>query len=184
MSDAYTDPEGHLTRPDDIGPYGVRGDVDTLDLARALIEDLEMSGIPPEAIGLIGPDSAPAETEMPEGEEIADTARSAAAGGATGAIVGGVLGSMVPLAIPGVGPVLAAGLLGAVFGAGVGGAAGGMSVAKYNSPAYHDTFQTVREGRFVVSVQHADEAVVDAAAEQFADQQVTNVTRFQYPDSD
>lgn len=161
--------------------HGVVAELSDLETARDLIEDLEEQGTPPQAIALLGPDSEDREEgDMPESEAIGDTAKSAAAGGAGGAIVGGVLGSIVPLAIPGIGPVIAAGL-GAVFGAGVGGAAGGMSVAKYNSPAWEETFQTVKRGRFAVGVHHADEEIATAAEEVMRRYEGTSISRFDRP---
>lgn len=161
--------------------YGVVAEISDLDTARDVIEDLEEHGTPPEAIALLGPDSDhQPQDDMPEAEAIGDTAKSAAAGGAGGALVGGVLGSLVPLAIPGIGPVIAAGL-GAIFGAGVGGAAGGMSVAKYNSPAWEETFQTVKRGRFAVGVHHADPEIVETAEEVMG--RYGSVSRFDRPQS-
>jgi len=160
---------------------GVVAEVADLEAARELIQALEGHGTPPGAIGLLGPDSGEqAEGDTPEAEAIGEAAKSAAAGGIGGALVGGVLGSIVPLAIPGIGPVLAAGL-GAIFGAGVGGTAGGMSVAKYNSPAWEETFLTVKRGRFAVSVHHADADVVASAEEIMRRGAVGPVSRFDRP---
>lgn len=167
-------------------PHSVVASTAEMSVARALIEDLEEHGVPPRAIALIG--AAPGgsmDDTTPGGdaetEAIDDLGRSVAVGGAAGAAAGGVLGSAVTLAIPGVGLVVAAGL-GAIFGAGVGGSAGGMSVAKYNSPAWTETFETVERGEVAVGVHHADRSVVDAAAEIIERHRLLSVERYDEDD--
>jgi hypothetical protein len=100
-------------------------------------------------------------------------------GGALGIVAGALLGVVVAAILPGVSFLLACGLA-AIFGAGVGGAAGGMSVAKYNSPAWTETYETVEEGQVAVGVHHAESSVVDSAEEVLERHDVTGVTRYEH----
>lgn len=153
-----------------------------MDTARRLIEDLEEHGIPPVSIALMGaaPGGSMDDTEPggeAETEALNDLAKSVVTGGGIGAVAGAVLGAIVALAIAGINFLLAA-ALGALFGSAVGGAAGGMSVAKYNSPARTETFETVAQGGDVsVGVHHADRSVVDAAAEVMGRHDLDSVVR-------
>ncbi len=163
-------------------PHAVVAAVTDIEAARAVVEDLEKQGIPPDAIGLIGA-ASDERSDVPDSEAFSDLGKSVTAGGAGGALIGGVLGSLVTLAIPGVGVVVAAGL-GAVFGAAVGGAAGGITVTKYASPAWMETFETVERGEVAVGVHHADGSVVDDAQTVMEGHDVSRISRFGAEDSE
>jgi hypothetical protein len=165
-------------------PHAVVASVQDMDGARVLIEDLEEHGVPPGAIALVGvgPGGSMDETE-PGGEAethaLTQLAKSVIVGGGLGIVAGVLLGVVVAAVLPGVSFILACSLA-AIFGAAVGGAAGGMSVAKYNSPAWTETYETVEEGEVSVGVHHAESSVVDAAEEVLGRHQVTRVTRYDH----
>lgn len=164
-------------------PYGVVGSLADLETARVLIQDLEEHGVPPGSIGLLGAVAKDAdvpgrESELAESEALGQVGRSAIAGGAVGAVVGAVLGALATVILPDLSLLAAAGL-GAVFGAAVGGAAGGMSVAKYSSPAWQETYQTEEDGRVKVAVHHVEAKVVDAAEEVMRRHPVLAVSRLE-----
>lgn len=150
-------------------PHYVIADVDDLDSARVLIEDLENHGTPTVAIELLGahtkdPKSEDRESDVAESKAFADVSKSTIVGGVAGIVIGGLLGLVMALLIPdltwpwGV-------VMGGLFGAGVGGAAGGMSVAKFSSPAWDETYQVEDDSRLRVAVHHAESEVVTAAYE-------------------
>ncbi|CAN5809075.1 hypothetical protein BH23ACT5_BH23ACT5_08060 [soil metagenome] len=148
-------------------PYAVVATVDDMDTARVIVEDLEEHGVPPRSISLLGETVEPATARSRNDVEsgaFSKLAKSVIAGGAVGAVVGALIGAVVGLAFPDATLLLSAGL-GAVFGAGVGGAAGGMSVAKYSSRAWDETYESVEGGVIAVGVDHADSGVIDAAEE-------------------
>ena len=163
-------------------PRAVVAAVPDLGEARTLIQDLEEHGVPPVSIGLLGAEDEDtgvpdAESGSTEKEALGQVAKSAMAGGAVGLVVGGVIGGLASLALPDVGVLLAA-VAGAVFGAGVGGAAGGMSVVKYASPAWQQTYQNKEGGQLAVAVHHPDPTVLGAAEEIMHRHPVVRVTRF------
>jgi hypothetical protein len=165
-------------------PHAVVASVREMDQARVLIEDLEEHGVPPVSIALLGvaPGGSMDGTERQgeaETHALTQLAKSVIVGGGLGIVAGALLGAVVAAVLPGVSFLLACSLA-AIFGAGVGGAAGGMSVAKYNSPAWTDTYETVEEGEVAVGVHHAESSVVDAAEEVFGRHQVTGVTRYHH----
>jgi hypothetical protein len=150
-------------------PHSVIASVGGLDQARRLIEDLENHGIPTPAIALLGattkdPGHAGRESDIAESDALAQLAKSVIVGGMAGILVGATLG----LLLAGVIPDLETGwglVMGGVFGAGVGGAAGGISVAKYSSPAWDETYQVDEAGDLAVAVHHVDREIVDEAEE-------------------
>jgi F0F1-type ATP synthase assembly protein I len=150
-------------------PHSVIASVDGLDQARRLIEDLENHGIPTPAIELLGaslkdPSHSDRESDIPESDAFAQLAKSVIIGGMAGIVVGALLGLLLASVIAdletGWGLVM-----GGVFGAGVGGAAGGISVAKYSSPAWDETYQVDAAGDLAVAVHHEDREIVDSAEE-------------------
>lgn len=149
------------------GDCSVVASVVDMDGARLLVEALEEEGVPPGSIALLGqtaPEEDTANEEMPESGAFMDVTKSAIAGGAAGAVAGAVLGWLASLAIGDLGLVLAV-VLGAIFGAGIGGSAGGMAVAKYNSPAWRESYETVDGGAVSVGVHDGDSSVIDLAYE-------------------
>lgn len=137
-----------------------------LDSARLLMEKLEQRGIPPGSIGLQGtvpPEEDGARHEMPEADAISDVGRSTGSGAMIGVVVGGLLGALLTIPFTGL-PMVWAVLFGAVFGGGIGLAAGGMAVAKFNSPAWRESYETARQGeRITVGVRDEDPEVLDMA---------------------
>lgn len=150
------------------GPYSVVAVMEDLDSARLLMEELEQQGVPPGSIGLEGPtppehDEAP--EEMPESSAFSDVSRSTVGGAVIGAVVGGILGAVLTIPFPELGLFWAM-VLGAIFGGGIGLAAGGMAVAKFNSPAWRESYATAQPGdRVSVGVHAQDPRVVESAAE-------------------
>jgi F0F1-type ATP synthase assembly protein I len=167
-------------------PHSVIASVADLDQARRLIEDLENHGIPTPAIALLGattkdPSHPKRESDVAESAAFAQLAKSVIIGGMAGILVGAMLGLLMASLIAdletGWGLVM-----GGVFGAGVGGAAGGISVAKYSSPAWDETYQVDDEaGDLAVAVHHVDREVVDRAEEIVERHPTEGVTR---PDRD
>jgi len=149
-------------------PHAVVIEVPDLDAARALIEDLENRGIPSNAIALVDAhtkDQSPDDTEsdvVAESGAFASLSKSVIGGGFLGMLVGGLLGFLMTLLIPDLEWYWGV-VIGGVFGAGVGGAAGGISVAKYSSPAWDETYQVEDEPTVKVAVHHAEAEVVDEA---------------------
>lgn len=150
-------------------PYSALGEVDDVATARHLVETLEEHGVPANAIELVGAetkDSPDPDTSHAVGESRAFRSlfRSVLAGGLVGLGVGGLLGTLAAFLIPGL--VWPWGLLvGAIFGSAAGGVAGGMSVAKYASPAWDETYAIEESPELQVAVHHSDADVVDMAAE-------------------
>ena len=156
-------------------------DVEGLDAARLLIEDLEKHGTPSVSIELVGaatkdPGSPGRESDVAESDAFADLSKSTIVGGSLGIVIGGLLGLLMAYLIPGLTWPWGA-VIGGLFGAGVGGAAGGMSVAKYSSPAWDETYQVEDSGRLRVAVHHADEEVVEEAEETMARHAVGRIER-------
>jgi F0F1-type ATP synthase assembly protein I len=166
-------------------PHSVIASVADLDQARRLIEDLENHGIPTPAIALLGaktkdPDHADRESDVAESDAFAQLAKSVIIGGMAGILVGAMLGLLLASVIAD----LATGwglVMGGVFGAGVGGAAGGISVAKYSSPAWDETYQVEEAGDLAVGIHHVDQEVVDRAEEIIGRHRAERVVR---PDRD
>lgn len=148
-------------------PHGVVASVDGTQSARALIEDLEDHGIPSGAIELLGARAKDTErggtqTQVAESRAFSDLARSSTLGGAIGTLFGGLLGLLMALIIADL--TWPWGLvIGGAFGVLIGGAVGGMSVAKYASPAWDETFQVEDRPGLEVAAHHASADVVDEA---------------------
>jgi len=160
---------------------------DSFDDARAVVHDLEASGVPHSEISLIanadahGRHSAVSGTSAgTAGDHPADPAdvndSDAGAGGKRGAVLGTVLGGgagllagIGALAIPGVGPVVAAGwLVATLTGAGVGAAAGGLlgsltgaGVSREEAEVYSEG---VKRGGSLVTVRVDEANVANAEA--------------------
>lgn len=148
------------------GPYSVVAEMPDLAAARLLVEELEQHGVPPGAIALTGATaSEDAREEMPESEAFADVTRSTIGGGVVGSVVGGILGALSTLVFPGL-SVFWAIVMGVIFGGGIGLAAGGMAVAKYNSPAWRESYESVQEEETVSVGVHADDGDMVASAEE------------------
>jgi uncharacterized membrane protein len=137
---------------------------DSYETAAAVVEKLEVAGIPASDISVVGRDERAKDSNAAEGAGI-----GAGVGGAAGLLAG--LGL---LAIPGIGPVVAAGWLastaaGAVAGAAAGGLVGSFTSAGVDEDEAHYHAETVRRGGSVVSVKAADahaataEAIMDGA---------------------
>lgn len=150
------------------GPYSVMAVMEDLASARLLMEELEQEGVPPGSIGLEGPtppEENGARQEMPETSAFSDVSRSTVGGGVIGSVVGGILGGLLTIPFPELGPFWAI-VLGVIFGGGIGIAAGGMAVAKFNSPAWRESYETAQTGeRVTVGVHAEDLAIVESATE-------------------
>lgn len=160
-------------------PYSITASVADPAAARVLVEELEESGVPPGSIQMtdvVGPEDDHANEAMPESRAFVDVSKSSIAGGVLGAIIGGGLGAVLGMIVPDLGMGWAI-LIGAIFGAGVGGSAGGMAVAKYNSPAWRETYETVDRGRVTVGVHDGDREVIDTAEEVMRRHDLTDVRR-------
>lgn len=126
---------------------------DDYDQAKAVVHDLEASGVPHSEISLIAnADAHGRSSAASTGTGATDT--STGTGGATGAVAGTVLGGgagllagIGALAIPGVGPVVAAGwLVATLTGAGIGAAAGGLVGSLTGAGVSRDEAQVYAEG--------------------------------------
>jgi hypothetical protein len=101
---------------------------------------------------------------LPDREAFSSVSKSTITGGIIGIVSGVVLGLLASLSIPALEPVWGM-LLGAVFGAAIGGAAGGMSVAKYGSRAWTESFEVEEEQPLQVAVHNRSAEVVAKAEE-------------------
>jgi hypothetical protein len=181
-------PQSGRSDPTDLqnAPFAVVATVIDIQSARRVVEDLEEHGIPTPAISLLGvktkdPARPGRASDVAESRAFASVSKSTIAGGAAGAALGAILGiAMVAFAVPELGWAWGA-VLGAIFGSGIGGAAGGMSVAKYSSPAWAETYQTTEAGEPSVVVSHRDEAIIESASEVMSrhDSIVTSTTRLE-----
>lgn len=160
-------------------PHSITATVAHPAAARVLVEELEKGGVPPGSIQMsdvVTPEEDAANEAMPESEAFVDVSKSSVAGGAIGAVIGGGLGAVLGMIVPELGIGWAI-LIGGVFGAGVGGSAGGMRVAKYNSPAWRETYETVDEGRVTVGVHDGDPGVIDTAEAVMRGHDLTDLQR-------
>lgn len=150
-------------------PHAVVADVAGLDDARALIEQLELNDIPPGSISLVGahgkdPRHEEKASDVAESKAFADVAKSTILGGSIGILMGSVLGLLMAYLIQDLSWFWGA-FVGGLFGAGAGGAAGGMSIAKYSSPAWDETYQVEEDRQIQVAVHHRERSVVDRSDE-------------------
>lgn len=161
-------------------PWAVVADVPDIEAARALIEDLEKQGVPTTSIKLLDaetkdPQRDDTESDVAESAAFAKLSKSVLVGGGLGIALGSALGVLLALMIPdlvwywGV-------IIGGLFGAAVGGAAGGMSVAKYSSPAWDETYQ-VEDARSVKVAVHQSEAEIVDNAESVMRRHIDDVER-------
>ncbi|HLU53622.1 MAG TPA: hypothetical protein VK011_08535 [Acidimicrobiia bacterium] len=160
-------------------PHSITATVADPAAARLLVEELEERGVPPGSIEMsdvVSPEEDEANEAMPESRAFVDVSKSSIAGGAIGAVIGGALGAILGVIVPDLGMGWAI-LIGAVFGIGVGGSAGGMAVAKYNSPAWRETYETVDRGRVTVGVHDGDPEVIDTAEEVMRSHELTDLRR-------
>lgn len=162
------------------GPYSVVAVMEDLDSARLLMEELEQQGVPPGSILLEGPtppEDDGARQEMPESSAFSDVSRSTVGGAVIGSVVGGVLGALLTIPFPELGLFWAI-VFGAIFGGGIGLAAGGMAVAKFNSPAWRESYTTAQPGdRIFVGVHAEDPRVVESAEELMRQSEALEVRR-------
>ncbi len=142
---------------------------DHYDDAKAVVHDLEGSGVPHSEISLVANADAHGRSAVPaspsplvSGENSLDTAvpnetstaNETGAGGGTGAVIGtllgggaGLLAGIGALAIPGVGPVVAAGwLVATLTGAGIGAVSGGLVGSLTGAGLSRDEAQVYAEG--------------------------------------
>lgn len=150
------------------GRYSVVATMADMEAARLLVEELEQHGVPPGAIALTGavaPEEDDSHDEMPEGEAISDVTRSTVGGGVVGSIVGGVVGALFTLFVPDLSLSWAI-FLGVIFGGGIGLGAGGMAVAKYNSPAWRESYESVQDDDTVSVGVHVPEREMAESAEE------------------
>jgi hypothetical protein len=136
---------------------------DSYDDAKAVVHDLEASGIPHSEISLVANADAHGRSTGtsavtgngdhpldPADRHDTDTSAGGKRGALAGTVVGGGVGLLAgigALAIPGVGPVVAAGwLVATLAGAGVGAAAGGLVGSLTGAGLSHDEAQVYAEG--------------------------------------
>lgn len=139
---------------------------DSYDDAKAVVNDLEASGVPHSEISLVANADAqgrtfgqPSTAAMTGGgakplDPAARDDTDTGAGGKRGAVLGGMLGGgagllagIGALAIPGVGPVVAAGwLVATLAGVGVGAASGGLVGSLVGAGVSHDEAHVYAEG--------------------------------------
>lgn len=147
--------------------YNVTGSFGDNDKARKAIESLELAGVSPSDLSLLGPSGEAAADvrdtssvdEAVISQGMKSTLGGAAAGSGIGAVAGFIAGAAV-FGIPGFGPAVAAGLWattlgGVAAGGGVGFTAGAIAEMK-ESQAWELTLQDVGEGHFVVGA-HTDD---------------------------
>lgn len=166
-------------------PYAVVGDVPEIEAARALVEDLENQGVPAHSIELLGaetkdPESDDTDSDVAESTAFARLSKSVIGGGSLGIALGGGLGVLLSLIIPDLSWYWGV-IMGGVFGAAVGGAAGGMSVAKYSSPAWDETYQVENTGGVKVAVHQSEAEIVDLA-ETVMSRHIDEVERIDRPE--
>lgn len=162
-------------------PRNVVAAVAGLESARDLIEHLENEGVDPEAISLLGAypaepgdEVAPASEDEPGGRAARALAGGAAVGAGAGAASAAAIGAAV--GIPGIGPVVAAGIW-AVIGA-TAGATYKVPASTGISSAWHHTFESVRDGNFVVGVHSESEETVNRAQQLMESADTLSVNRF------
>lgn len=147
--------------------YNVTGSFDDNDRARQAIEALELAGVSPSDLSLLGPSGEAAADvrdtssvdEAVISEGMKSTLGGAAAGSGVGAVVGFVAGAAV-FGVPGFGPAVAAGIWattlgGVAAGGGIGFTAGAIAEMK-QSQVWELTLQDVGQGHFVVGA-HTDD---------------------------
>ncbi|MFP3914208.1 MAG: hypothetical protein ACLFWM_04985 [Actinomycetota bacterium] len=140
--------------------------VDDVPTARRLMEDLEAHGVPPGSIALGGavpPEDDAAHADMPESSAIVDVTRAMVVGAVIGAVLGAGVGAAITALLTGLSLFWGV-ALGAVFGGGIGLAGGGMAVAKFNSPAWRETYETVEwEDSVAVGVHDQGSEILEVA---------------------
>ncbi len=151
----------------------VVGLFDNTSEAHQAVQDLNNAGFTADDISIVA-SNASGEYTTDGGTEAAEGAGAGATGGA---VVGGLAGLVVglgALAIPGVGPVIAAGTLATTLGttalgAGIGAAAGGLVGGLVGAGIPEDDANVyaegIRRGGTLVTVQAADDAQADRAAD-------------------
>jgi hypothetical protein len=129
--------------------------------ARALIEELEDSGVPSTAIELDEPGSG-ALPQRKAGPVFGDVARAVLVAVVIGAVAGAALGLVVS-SMTEIDSRIGV-IAGAAFGGFIGVAAGGIWVVRYASPAWREAGEAERPQMVRVTVQHPEQEVVDMAA--------------------
>ncbi|CAA9373208.1 MAG: hypothetical protein AVDCRST_MAG93-8584, partial [uncultured Chloroflexia bacterium] len=151
----------------------VVGLFDNTSDAHQAVQELNNAGFTADDISIVA-SNASGEYDTTSGSEAAEGAGAGATGGA---VAGGLVGLFVglgALAIPGIGPVVAAGTLATALGttalgAGIGAAAGGLVGGLVGAGIPEDDAniyaEGVRRGGALVTVQAADDATADRAAD-------------------
>lgn len=147
--------------------YNVTATLDDHEKAREAIEKLELAGVSPSDLSLLGPSGQAAADvrdtssvdEAVISEGMKSTLGGAAAGSGIGAVAGFLAGAAV-FGIPGFGPAVAAGIWattlgGVAAGGGLGFTASAIAEMK-QSQVWELTLQDVGEGHFVVGA-HTDD---------------------------
>lgn len=147
--------------------YNVTGSFDDNEKAHRAIEALELAGVSPSDLSLLGPSGEAAADvrdtssvdEAVISEGMKSTLGGAAAGSGIGAVAGFLTGAAV-FGVPGFGPALAAGIWattlgGVAAGGGIGFTATAIAEMK-QSQVWELTLRDVGEGHFVVGV-HTDD---------------------------
>lgn len=179
MSDREGRPGLEGERPP-LGSHTVAAVMGDMESARLLMKELENQGIPPGAIGMEG--TLPASDDghgedMPESAAFNEVSRSTVGGVLVGMAIGAVLGFLVTIPFSELSAWWGV-LFGAVFGGGIGLAVGGMAVAKFNSPAWRESYETTPEnGRVEVTVHDADADAVETAERLMRDHGALEVRR-------
>ncbi len=149
---------------------------DNYEDAKAVVHDLEASGIPHSDISLVANANAHGRASGLSGTDHNTTGTSAGGGAVLGTVLGGgagLLAGIGALAIPGIGPVMATGwLVATLAGAGVGAASGGLigslTGAGVGQDEAHVCAQGIKDGSSLVTVRmnDADTTRVEAALAQ------------------
>lgn len=145
--------------------HNVVGTFPDLDKARAVIDDLNDSGIDADDISMLGKSveevSSDPDTRLRDMDSTADLAKKAATTATAGTVLGGIAGAAAFL-LPGIGPVVGAGIWGALAGGAIaGGVVGGMVGAidaTELGPEWEVTYgEPLREGKVLVAVHARDD---------------------------
>ncbi len=149
---------------------------DNYEDAKAVVHDLEASGIPHSDISLVANADAHGRASGLSGTDRDTTGTGAGGGAVLGTVLGGgagLLAGIGALAIPGIGPVVAAGwLVATLAGAGVGAASGGLigslTGAGVGQDEAHVYAQGIKDGSSLVTVRvnDADTTRVEATLAQ------------------
>lgn len=163
--------------------YTVAAVFDDEDHTVAALDDLKATGFTAEHVSVVVKDRGD-QAHLAERSDLAG--EGPAAGAATGGLLGGIAGFLVgisSLVIPGIGPIVGGGILVATLvGAGAGAAVGALAgalveqgVPEADARRYE---QHVAEGRYLVTVGTADEALARDAERILHAHDGTDVQRY------